>query len=404
MTHADRLERDLATWLDDTAVPSVPDYVNDIVREAVHGRQRPRWTFVGRWLPAPMAGLSLRLPQIRWAALATLVILGLLLAAIAAIVGSQRRVPPPFGPAENGLVVLARGGDIVAYDPVTRAEMPIVVGPDEDLDPAWSLDGTRVAFLRRTVDGDFIGFVDRDGGRLILNDWPLAEIDTDSIAWSPDGRGVAVAYRSGYSFIDAATGEVSKLPFDYVELEVYWRPPDGRELLYRSARPGEQALLLYSFETGDTTTLVRETRGQVRPRGWSPDGKRFIYHTVDADDRPIKTFVLDVDTSDSVEIDAAAGRLSNDGTRIAGYRYFGEAGRLCVAPADGSGPCVPFGSDAYKSDITHGDALNWSPDDEWIIVYPLSGDNVILIDPDGKEDDIVIPADGAASWQRQARP
>ena len=364
----------------------------------------PRWSFVGRWLSAPITGPSLPLPPIRWGAVATLVILGLLLAAIVAIVGSQRRVPPPFGPAENGLVVLSRGGDIFAYDPITRAEMRLVVGPDEDLDPAWSLDGTRVAFLRRRADGDVIGFVDRDGGHPVFSAARLSQIDTDSIAWSPDGRGVAANGWGGYSFIDAATGQVSKLPLDYPELEVFWRPPDGRELIYRSARPGDQALLLYSFETADTTMLVRETRGQVRPRGWSPDGKRFIYHAVDAGDRPIKTFVLDVDSDETVEIDAAAGRLSNDGTRIAGYRYFGEAGRLCVAPADGSGPCAPFGSDAYESDITHGDALNWSPDDEWIIVYPLGGDKVILIDPDGREDDIEIPADGAASWQRQARP
>ena len=102
------------------------------------------------------------------APIAALVILALLLAAIAAFVGSQRRVPPPFGPAENGLVAFVRGGDIFTYDPVTRLEMPLVADPDEDLDPAWSLDGTRVAFVRRRSDGDVIGFVDRDGGRPIV--------------------------------------------------------------------------------------------------------------------------------------------------------------------------------------------------------------------------------------------
>jgi hypothetical protein len=403
MTQADRLERDLANWLDDTAMPSVPDYVDEIVREAVRGQQRPRWTFVGRWLPARMAGLGLPDTRIAWRPIVALILLAMLLVAVAALVGSRQQVPPPFGQAANGLVAFSRGGDLFTFDPVTRLEVPLVLGSEEDVDPAWSLDGTRVAFLRGRAGRDVIGFVDRDGGRPIFGTRSFSEIDTDSVTWSPNGRGVAVAARGAYYFIDAATGQVSGLPFDYPELEVYWRPPDGRELVYRSARPGEPALLLFSFETGSTTTLVRETRGQVRPRGWSPDGQRFVYNTTDVNDRPLTTFVLDLDSKGIIEIDAAAGRLSNDGTRIAGYRYVGGVGRLCVAPADGNGPCVLVGSNATESDITHGDALNWSPDDEWIIVYTLANE-VILIDPDGVEDDIEITADGAASWQRTTRP
>ena len=129
-----------------------------------------------------------------------------------------------------------------------------------------------------------------------------------------------------------------------------------------------------------------------------------MYHTTDAKDRPIKTFVLDLDSNETITINAGGGRLSNDGTRIAGYRTIEGVGRPCVGPADGSEPCSPVGRIGIAFDVTHSDALNWSPDDAWIVVYPLSGDRVILIDPAGVEDDIVILADGAASWQRTARP
>ena len=174
------------------------------------------------------------------------------------------------------------------------------------------------------------------------------------------------------------------MPFDYPELEVFWRPPDGRELVYRTARPGEPALLLYSLETGMTTTLVRETSGEVRPRGWSPDGKRFVYHTVDADDRPLKTLfstwipgVLSKSTRRP-----AVSRMT--GTGSLATHSSGQSGGSVSRPRMAAGRARRSGARHHESDITHGDALNWSPDDEWIIVYPLDGHKVILIDPDGK--------------------
>ena len=404
MTANDRLERDLAVWFEETAVPNVPEYVDEIVQEAVRGRQRPRWTFVGRWLPTAVAGLRLPGAPVRWRTVVVLAILALLLAVGLVLVGSRPRLPPPFGPAQNGLVVVSRDGDIIAVDPVTGAETPIVAGPEFDLDPTWSMDGTRLAFIRRSPTFDRIGFVDRDGARLVLSGRKVFEIDTDSTSWSPDGRGVAVFGHGTYSFVDATTGQVSELPVESPELEIFWRPPDGRELVYRSLAPPWRGLVLYSLETGDTTSLVRDTGPQMRPRGWSPDGRRFVYHTLGGNDRPLNTYVYDTETRETVEIFAAAGRLSNDGTRIAAYRFDSPVGRLCVAPADGSGECLPAGTNERETDITHSDALNWSPDDKWIMVYPLEGDQVILIDPDGNEDDIVIPADGAGSWQRTIGP
>lgn len=403
MSAMDRLERDLAVWFEETAVPKVPEYVDEIVREAVSNRQRPRWTFVGRWVPGVVGHLSLPVAPVRWRTVVVLAILALLLAAGLVLVGSRPRLPPPFGPAQNGLVVVSRDGDIIAVDPDTRVETPIVTGPEQDLDPMWSLDGTRLAFIRRVVPGDRIGFVDRDGARPIFSTQTLFAIDTDSISWSPDGRRIAV-FSGGYYFVDAATGQLQRLPLKAPELEIFWRPPDGREIVYRTLAPDWRGLVLYSLDTGTATRLVQDTGPQIRPRGWSPDGRRFVYHTVDANDRPLKTYVYDLDSKRTVEIKAAAGRLSNDGTRIAAYRFDSPVGRLCVAPADGSNPCLPVGSNEQETDITHGDALNWSPNDEWIIVYPLTGNEVILIDPDGEEDDIVIRADGPGSWQRVVGP
>jgi hypothetical protein len=404
MNGADRLERDLAVWFTETAMPSKPDYTDEIVRVATRTRQRPRWSFVGRWLPAPVAGLGVPRPPIRWATVAGLIILGLLLAAIVAFVGSRQRVPPPFGPAANGLVTFMRGGEIFTFDPSSRLEVPLVTGFDIDIDPTWSLDGTRLAFIRQTASGDLMVFVDRDGDRPILSEAPLQDIDSDSVAWSPDGLRVALTAgpenSRDFYVIDTLTGGVSALDLSHPALEPYWRPPDGRELLYLSEGP-EPGLRLYSLDDGSDTLVVPGRGDEIRARGWSPDGRRVVYATTKGSTTWFQTHILDVASGDLVRIDAGAGRLSNDGMRVAAYRLVGKSFYLCVADAAG-GPCAAIGGPIAEPNPTHGDALNWSPDDEWVIVYPKAGGKVLLVDPDGIEPDIEIAADGAGSWQRLA--
>ena len=135
MTGFDRLERDLAVWLEDTAGPKVPDYVDDVVARAVGHRQRPRWTFAARWLPGPVTGIGLPRLPIRLRTMLVLAVLTLLLILVAAVVGSRQRLPPPFGPASNGLVTFMRNGDIYTFDPESRVEVPVVTGPEIDFDP-----------------------------------------------------------------------------------------------------------------------------------------------------------------------------------------------------------------------------------------------------------------------------
>jgi dipeptidyl aminopeptidase/acylaminoacyl peptidase len=406
MSGFDRLERDLAVWFEDTAVPRVPDYVDEIIDQATRAGQRPRWSFVGRWLPGSVAGLSLPRLPIRWATVAGLIVLGLLLAAIVAFIGSRPRVPPPFGLANNGLVTYMRDGEIFTFDPASGSEVPLVTGFDIDIDPTWSLDGTRVAFIRQTANGDLMVFVDRDGNRPNNTSESLGLIDTDSVAWSPDGRTVAVAGGTEAArvlyFVDAFTGRVTRSPFAGPTAEPYWRPPDGRELMYLSdgADPG---LWLYSFDDDTERKIVAQSGDQLRPRGWSPDGKRFVYADTAYPGDWFQTHLVDVASGETVDINAGPGRLSNDGTRVVAYRLDGERFSLCVAKADvDGGPCIPIGGPVAEPNPTHGDALNWSPDDEWVIVYPKAGGKVLLVDPDGKEANIEIAAGGAGSWQRLA--
>ncbi len=153
MNRPENLERDLAIWFADTATPRVPDFTDDILRLTAGTRQRPRWSFPERWLPMGVISLGRQtLKPVPWRTIGLLAVLALLLAGVAVYVGSQSRPPAPFGLAGAGLVAYTIEGDIYTVDPVTGTREAIVTGPEDDSEARWSLDGTRLAFLRTSGD------------------------------------------------------------------------------------------------------------------------------------------------------------------------------------------------------------------------------------------------------------
>ena len=408
MNGTDRLERELTTWFSDTAAPRVPDYTADILGATATMRQRPRWSFPTRWLPG---ALIPRLPRqtvrpVPWRTIALLALLGLLLAAAVTLyVGSRPRLPDPFGPAENGLVTYAEDGDIWTVDPVTGDRHAIVTGPTLDLAPRWSRDGTRVAFLREEVSriGRLV-VADADGSNVVLSEVTFLDADTDSIAWSPDGRWVAVAAGSfadrTMSLIDTSTGAVRDLDAPDVDVEMYWRPPDGRQLMYSRAYGDDRQLVLVDVldATVEAVPLGKPELG-LRPGGWTPDGERFVVHHLAAE--PAYTSLLDPETGQETTLPIAFGRVSNDGSQIVGFQM--QAGRevLCVM-AIPKGPCEPVADGLDLPDFERGAGTHWSPDDRWIAVYTRA-ERWILVDPAGGPP--MTPPwteNGVESWQRLA--
>jgi dipeptidyl aminopeptidase/acylaminoacyl peptidase len=396
MNRSARLEQDLTAWLSETAMPSTPDYADEILDQTARIRQRPRWTFLGRWLPIPEVPWTTRVgARTALKAVTLLVVLGLLLAAVTAFVGSRRTLPPPFGLAGNGLLSSDIGGDIVVIDPGTGARRTIVAHKAVDHDAHWALDGTRLAFLREV--GDRLSVVISDAhGRIIAVSQPFEAVDSDSVAWSPDGREIAVNGSghegSGIYLIDAATGVANILRVPYSGLEVYWRPPDGRQLLFRLDDAQGGGLGIASVADGSFVRLSTEPydSSSLRPLGWTPDGRAVLFQQDDAN--PEQTVIVDVQTGAQTTLDVAYGHVSNDGTRVAGVD---DLGRFCVAPISGGG-CVVIRFPGLVQG-THGASVRWSPDDRWIAV---STSPVWLVDPTNERPPRQIADGGPGSWQR----
>jgi hypothetical protein len=392
-----RLEHDLTAWLSDTAMPHTPDYADEILDQTARIRQRPRWTFLGRWLP---------IPEVRWTApvgartvlkaVSLLVVLGLILAAIAGLVGSRRTLPPPFGLAGNGLLSSTVAGDVVVVDPRTMATRTIVAHSAIDRDAHWALDGTRLAFLREEGDRLSLVIADADGRVLAVSE-SFAYLDSDSVAWSPDGRQVAISAnrseRQAIYLINAATGAARALGMPHDGFETYWRPPDGGQLLFRIG-DGQGGLGIASLED---ETFVRVPTGNadpfnLRPLGWTQDGRGVLFQD-DSVERP-QTIVVDVETGVQTRLDVAYGHVSNDGLRVAGID---SRGRFCVVSITGGACDVIDG--AVEVVGSHGASVRWSPDDRWIAI---SVSPVWLVDPTNVLPPRVVADGGPGSWQRTA--
>ena len=416
MTRFDALERELTVWFDETAMPRRPDYTTEIIQSTAALPQR-RWMAIERWFPMNVVEFRRRnVPPFPWRTAAVLVALIALLVAGLVYVGSQPRLPPPFGLAGNGLVAYAKDGDILTVDPTTGVRNWITAGDDVDAVPRWSPDGTRLAFLRgpSTADPNEIAgtarrvvIVDRE--RNVLTESPsLGGIDPDAFAWSPDARYIAVG-GMGLFIVDAADGGLRSVDVAYQGLDVYWRPNHPSELLFRGETAEGTGLVLVDVDRPGSARLVAaDADGYLRPSGWTPDGRRIVYTRRDQGvdgSAPARTRVLDLTTQAFVEIDAGYADISNGGTRIVGLDH---DGRPCIASIDG-GPCVAIAESANAYDGTFAGGTFWAPNDQAIVAtrsadVPLPLENVFLLDPEGAGMSARPEwiAEGAESWQRIA--
>ena len=136
MTAFDRLQvldARVTGALDEIAAPARPDYPDDLVTVTARTRQRPLWSVLERWIPVDTARhRPAALPPLPIRQLLLVALLALALAAaLAAYVGSQRRLPPPYGPATNGKLVSGVNGDLFVRDTIASEQRLLVGGPGE---------------------------------------------------------------------------------------------------------------------------------------------------------------------------------------------------------------------------------------------------------------------------------
>ena len=373
MTADQRFEQDLPALLADLAMPTVPPYRDDIVRQFEASRQRPAWTFPERWIPMDIGARRVAVAPFNWKILALAAVLVLAAIAIAIVAaGAKGPLPAPaYGPAANGLFVYEAQGDIFVADPTTGSSRRIVGGPTIDTDPRFSPDGLRVVFVRETESGLSGMLVDPDGSNLRIPDGEACK-DCNGWSWSGDSRSILVtSTRTGrdLEFWDTVTDD-----HDYIDIPgevrmAAFRPPDDSTIAY-IAGSAATGYSIYAANRDGSASTALASAADIGYFEYSPDGKQIAYEAYVADD---EKWTLRIMRSDGTEdrllktsgsaVQQGWPRWSPDGQMLSVWReYQGQPWALSILRPDGSlvrDFPVPVLGD-----------WSWSPDGTAIVYVP----------------------------------
>ena len=183
--------------------------------------------------------------------------------------------------------------------------------PAIDSYPAWSPDGTKIAFTSNRRNGSTyeIYIMDADGKaplRLTKNNQPVPAYD-ESPSWSPDGRRIAFASnREGNSEIyvmDTNGKNIVQLTRTIDRKATLSWSPDGSKIAYvfrdRDIN-GDSDIYVMNANGANPVNLTRNPRARNRDPSWSPDGRRIAFESRRVGNHDI--YVMDADGSNVVRL------------------------------------------------------------------------------------------------------
>jgi TolB protein len=227
------------------------------------------------------------------------------------------------------------------------------------IEPAWSPDGTKIAFVSSRDGRSHIYVMAADGSG--TTQLTSGKREDSGPTWSPDGRRIAFA-RDKLLFITRADGGAAQRVTTTIgneETEPAWSP-DGRWLAYVRRKSGFTAHEIWRVrpDGGDPQGVTRLDANSNGP-AWSPDGRRIAFSSDN---------VLDTPVIYAIALGGKAPRVVTGAATTGAYEpSWSPDGKTIAFWSDGSIYTVPLGGDPKA--ITS-DQNNSSP--AWRPVQPKS--------------------------------
>ena len=424
----DNFDTLMTAWLDADARGPVPDVLLEgVLARTSHTRPLPAWRIPERWIPMQLA---LRFqPRLRFSP--TLVVVALLIVAVVTaviLVGTQRRLPPPFGIADNGRIAFTFDGRLVTQNPDGTSSVVVLPGSIGQRAPSFSRDGTKIVYK------SLLGPVETTGyGPSPHVDVIVANIDGsnpvvvshDVVAGnpllSPDGRWVAFSTADDHAYVVAADGSGRTTHLGTFGAGA-WTPswaPDSERL---AVAGGNGTLWLVNRDGSSAHVITTTHYVEVGQRGstadWNPAGTRLLFSAGDPEgEHGLYLISLDGSRERLVDLYAGNGVWSPDGSMFAYMRPSGTApdgASVAIADADGRPIRTLPGSYGWFMP-------EWSPDQTRVaILDDQTGPNdalgppvIVILDVLGEADPVTLAAGGGPfpddatpdftlTWQRLA--
>lgn len=237
----------------------------------------------------------------------------------AAPISLPNNEPPERNLVKEGVLLLAmRDGaniHLFAYHPLYLPLTRLTDQPWDDISPAVSPDGTRLAYSSRQNGYWDLYILDLVSGKQErVTDTPEYE---SSPSWSPDGQWLAFERYNGVS-LDIYIQPLTQTETETIQLtedpSADYSPawsPSGREIAFVSNRSGDEEIWLARLDEvdGRFVNLSQNTRSRDRFPVWSADGRRLVWAADTDGDHRLAIF-------DREQPDLPA-RTSGEGSRAA---------------------------------------------------------------------------------------
>jgi Tol biopolymer transport system component len=208
---------------------------------------------------------------------------------------------PSWSPDGTQLVV-ERTGDVHVMNADGTAVRNLTNNPAVDIEPAWSFDGTRIAFRSNRAGDQQVFVMNADGSGQTQLTFNVGNVQEPG--WSPDSTQIVYNARPNpvtatYDIwvVPAGGGAPVQLTNDPANDQRAAWSPDGTKIAFVSERDARPEMYLMDADGSDELRITNNvTAVEYRNPAWSPDGTAIAWQNNN------QIWVMDADGTDPLQL------------------------------------------------------------------------------------------------------